>query len=128
LAATHGAEHLVEYIAQPTAGIEIEAAGKPAAARARPAVFKRGMAETVIGGALLLVLQDIVGLADILELRFGRLVARIAVRVVLHGELSVGLLQVVRAGLARNAQGCIEILLGHASALLGTELVHARLQ
>ena len=59
------------------------------------------MAETVIGGALLRVLQAIVGDADRLELRLALSAARIAVRVMLHGELAIGRLDglVVRSAL-----------------------------
>jgi hypothetical protein len=55
------------------------------------------MAEPVIGGALLIVLQDVIGLADFLEFLFGRRVARIAVRMELHGELAIGLLEILAA-------------------------------
>src|SRR5580658_9868432 len=80
-AAAQAAEHLVENIGE--TGGEAEIAGP---ARARPAaVFEGGMAEPVIGCALLIVLEDVVGLADFLEFVFGRLVARVAVRVILHG-------------------------------------------
>ena len=46
------------------------------------------MAEAVIGGALLAVLQDVVGLVDFLELVLAVFVARIAIGMVLHGELA----------------------------------------
>jgi hypothetical protein len=52
------------------------------------------VAELVVGRPLLRVLQDLVGLVDLLELRLGRGVARVPVRVVLHGELAVGALDV----------------------------------
>jgi hypothetical protein len=52
------------------------------------------MAEAVIGGALLIVLKDVIGFADILKALLGLLIARIAIRVTLHGELAVGLLEV----------------------------------
>ena len=48
------------------------------------------MAEAVVGGALLLVLQDVVGLVDFLELCLAVLVAGIAVGVPLHRELAIG--------------------------------------
>ena len=76
------AEHLVEDVAQPAGAAEVEAAGA-----ARAALLERRVPETVVGGALLLVLQDVVGLVDLLELRLGLLVAGVAVRVVLHRGL-----------------------------------------
>ena len=64
-----------------------KSAPKPVAAAAA-AMLEGGMAETVIGGALVAVLQDVVGLVEFLELVLAVLVARIAVRVMLHGELA----------------------------------------
>ena len=61
-----------------------------AAAGAAAALLEGGVAVAVVGGALLLVLQHVVGFVDLLELRLGLLVARIAVRVELHGEFAVG--------------------------------------
>ena len=46
------------------------------------------MAEAVIGGPLLRVLQDVVGLVDFLELGLGRLVAGIGIGMELLGELA----------------------------------------
>src|SRR5262249_19280876 len=81
-AAHEVAEHLVEDSGEAGGG-EVEA-GAAEAARPGRAVLEGGMAEAVIGGTLLLVLEDVVGLADFLELVFARLVARVAVRVKLH--------------------------------------------
>ncbi len=61
------AEHLVEDVGK--------AAGKAEIARAAAApLLKGGMSEAIIGGALLIVLQDVIGLADFLEFLFGALV------------------------------------------------------
>ena len=66
-AATHElAEHLLEDVAHAAGGLEIEAAAEAALA----ALFERCMAVTVIGGALLVVFQDVVGFVDFLELGF----------------------------------------------------------
>ncbi len=56
---------------------------------AGPALLERRMAEAVIGGALLLVLQDVIGLVDFLEVRLAVLVAGIAIGMPLHRELAV---------------------------------------
>ena len=76
------------------------------------------MAEAVIGGALLIVLQDVIGFVDFLELRFGLLVARIAVGVKLHGQLAIGLLQLLRAGALGTPRSLVIVLLRHGRQLL----------
>ena len=62
------------------------------------------MAEAVIGGALLRVAQDLVGLVDLLEFPLGRVVAAVAVGMVLHGELAEGALQRAVVGVAGDAR------------------------
>ena len=114
-AAPAHAEHLVENIAEVAGGGEIEAAH--AGATAAVALLERRMAEAVVGAALLVVLQHIVGFVDFLEPRLGLLVAGIAIGVKLHGELAVRLLQVVRARVLRHTQRGVIILLGHLSPL-----------
>ena len=64
------------------------------------AVLECGMAETVIGGALVRVLEDLVGLVDFLEAMLGVLIAGIAVRMTLHRQLAEGGFDV---GIARGA-------------------------
>jgi hypothetical protein len=77
------------------------------------ALLERGVAELVVGGALLVVLEDVVGLVDLLELLLRGLVARVAVRVMLHGELAERLLDVVAGGAPRNSKHVIKIALRH---------------
>ncbi len=81
-AAAH-AEQIVEDVGEGRGEVGAEAAGA-----AGPAVLEGGMAEAVIGGALLGVLQDLVGLVDLLEAVLAVLVAGIAVGMPLHGELA----------------------------------------
>ena len=89
-AAHEFAEHLVEDVGK--------AAGKAEIAGAAPAaLLEGGMAETVVGGALLIVLQDVIGLADFLEFLLGVLVPRVAVRVMLHSKLAISRLELVGA-------------------------------
>ena len=77
------AEHLVEDVGKPS--------GKAEIAGAAPApLLKGGMTKAVIGGALLIILEDVVGLVDLLEFLFGALVTRVAIRVMLHRELAIG--------------------------------------
>ena len=72
------------------------------------------MAEAVIGRALLRVAQALVGVADLLELDLGRLVAVVAVRMELHGELAEGRLQRLLVATARDAEHFVEIALAHS--------------
>ena len=77
------------------------------------------MAETVIGGALLVVLEDIIGLGDVLELLFGLLVIRVAVRMILHRQFTIGFLQVVGAGVPGNPKCRVKVIFSHREAPLG---------
>jgi hypothetical protein len=112
LAAHELAEHLVEDVGEAAGRPEAEIAGTGAPV----AALEGGVAEAVVGGPPLVVLEDVVGLAQLLEAMLGRLVARVAVRVVLHGELAIGLLDVLRAGAAIDAQEFVKILLSHRSS------------
>src|SRR5688572_23477012 len=102
------AEHLVEDVGEARGG-EIEA-GRAAAA---VAVLERGVAEAVVGGALLVVLEDVVGFAQLLEFLLRRRVAVVAVGVILHGELAVCLLESLKIGVLAHPQRRIIILLRH---------------
>jgi hypothetical protein len=62
-----------------------------------PLPSEGGRAIAVRRRALIGILQDVVGVVDVLELLLGFLVALIAVRMVLHGELAERLLDVVGA-------------------------------
>src|SRR4051812_19228909 len=73
------------------------------------------MAVPVIAGPLLIVLQDVISLADFLEFLLGRLVARIAVRVIIHGQLAVCPLQLVGIGRSRHAEYFVKVPLRHLS-------------
>jgi hypothetical protein len=105
----HRAEHLLEDIGETTGEPTAEVAGAAAA------VFERGMAEPIIGRPLLIVLQDVIGFADILEFLLGRFVARIAVGVKLHRELAVSPLQHIGIGRFRHTQKVVKVLLRHSS-------------
>ena len=103
---------------------EVNSGPKPLAGPRPAAVLEGGMAEAVVGGALLRVLQRVVGFVDLLELVLGVGIARIAVRVELHGELAVGALERRLVGALRHAQHFVEIALGHS--LLPRLSDHAR--
>src|SRR5262249_9150904 len=69
-------------------------------------------AELVVGGALLLILQGLVGFADLLELLF-RVGFLGNVRVILVGEPAVRLLDVVRTGVPGYPEGRVVVLVFH---------------
>ena len=73
------------------------------------------MAVLVVGGALLRVGEHLVGLLGLLELLFRllRVVPLVAVRVVLHRQLAIGLLDVFIGGVLRHAQNFVVIALCH---------------
>ena len=71
------------------------------------------MAEAVIGRALLAVGEGLVGLVDFLELDLGLVVARVAVRVILHRELAEGGFQLRLGRRLRDAENLVIVALGH---------------
>ena len=73
-----------------------------AGASAHAAILERGMAEPVLGRALLVVLQNVIGVGQVLEFLFRDGVARIAVRMELHGELAIGALDIIAARALRH--------------------------
>ena len=107
--ATGAAEHLVEDVAEYRAEIEALAV-EAARAVGAGATFESGRSVAIVGGALLGILQDVVGVIEFLELLFGVLVAGIAVGVVLHGELAERLFEVVGACRTTDAQQLVVVL------------------
>ena len=67
----------------------------PSARSAAEAWLRAGKSVAVVLFAFGLVAENIVGVLDLLELRLGLLVARIAVRVMLPGQTAIGLLDVL---------------------------------
>ena len=98
-AAAH-AEQVVENIGEGRGEIGAEAAGAAAAA-----LLEGGVAVAVIGGALVAVLEDLVGLVDFLEFVLAVLVAGIAVGMPFHRELAEGGLQVAVVGACARPPG-----------------------
>src|SRR5581483_9147205 len=62
-----------------------------------------GMAELVIAGSLVRIHQDAVRLSAFLELFFRLSIPRIAVRMVLHGQLAIGTLDLLLRGRTGHA-------------------------
>src|SRR5262249_3726516 len=109
-AAAELAEQVLEDVAE--GGREIERI----ALRPSAALLEGGMAEAVIGGALLLVLQDVIGFVDFLELDLGGVVARILVRVQLHRELAERRLDLGRRRAFLQAEYVVVVAFAHRPA------------
>src|SRR5690606_32251787 len=106
------AEDVAEDVAE---GIrEVGVARARAGARAR---IDTRVAVTVVGGALVLVRENLVGFLRFLEVLFRLGVVRIAVRVVFHRELAVGPLQLVFPGIAIDAEHFVIVAFGHFLAV-----------
>ena len=108
-AAHQVAEEILEHIGEAAGEIERPGAG----ARAH-AGLEGGMAETVIGGALLIVLEDVIGFVDFLEIDFGGGVAGIFVGMEFHRQLAIGGLQRVDRCALLAFQGFVITALRHA--------------
>src|SRR6185437_1768497 len=117
LAPAHAAHHLAEQIFEHIA----EAAGEiaeGAAGTATPAL-EGGMTEAVIGGALLIVLQNVIGFVDFLEFDFGSVVVGILVGMKPHRQLAVGRFQRLdRRGLLAFQGFVITALCSHSPRTL----------
>ena len=85
---------------------------RPATAAAH-AVLERRMAVRVVGTALVAVRQHFIGFLAFLERCLCSSVARIAVRVVLHGTTPISLLQLLVAGATGHAQNFVVIAFAH---------------
>ena len=69
----------------------------------------------VVGGALVGVAQHLVGFAGLLELFLGRVVAGVAVRMVLERLLAIRALQFLVAYIAGYAEKLVIICFAHSS-------------
>src|SRR5262245_15954713 len=87
--------------------------GKVGTEAAAAAMLEGRMAETIVGGALIAVLEHVVGLVDLLETMLAILVAWIAIRVVLHGELAERGLELGLGLPACHAQDLVVVALAH---------------
>jgi len=74
-----------------------------------------GMAEPVVRGALLFVGEDLVGLLRLLEVLLGLRVVGVAVRMPLHRELPIGLLDGLLVRVAIDPEHLVVVALGHAA-------------
>ena len=107
-------------------GLVAEPSGRalePRPARARePGAEATGahLTHAVVGGAPLLMAQDVVGGGDLLEALLGLGVTGVRVRVVFLGELPIGLLDLGRGGVLGHAEDLVVVILEALAAdLLG---------
>src|SRR5436190_10720616 len=105
------AEYVAECIGEAAEAFRARAAESPRAGEACRRI-DTGVTELVVRRALLRVGQDLVGLLRFLEFFFRPLVG-IAVRVMLHRELAVGLLDVLLGSIAVDAQHRVVVPLCH---------------
>jgi hypothetical protein len=111
-AAEDVAEDVAERIGKATEALR----ARPARPAAHVGIDAR-MAKAVVRSALARVREDLVGLLDLLELLFGLLglLALVAVRVELHRELAIGLLDLLFGRVLCHAEDVVEISLRHVA-------------
>jgi hypothetical protein len=81
------------------------------------------MAEAVVLGTTLRVTQNLIRLRRLFEALLGSAVARVPIRVILERQPSVGLLELILAGIAADAQNLVVVTRRmHASILKSTRL------
>ena len=76
------------------------------------------MAELVVGGALLGILQGFVGFVQFLEAALGFFVASVAVGMAFLGEAAIGGFDFLIGGAPLDAKNFVIIALGHGCAVL----------
>src|SRR5205085_6480346 len=103
VAETAHAEQIAQNVFKARKGVRIETT-KPASSSAH-----RRMAIAIISRALVGICQHGVGFAALLEALFGLGIVGIAVRVVLHGELAIGSLDLLLIRGACHAQNFVVI-------------------
>src|SRR6218665_743666 len=107
------AEHVAEDVAKSLG--KTAKAFRARAARAAHVRVHPGVAVLVVGSALLRVGEHLVGLLGFLEFLFGRLgrAALVAVRVVLHRQFAISLLDFFIRGVLGNAEDFVKVSFGH---------------
>ena len=109
-----GGKEVAEAAGVAAAGAVAELAVEAALPGGRPELLAGAplTAQGLVGGALFPVLEDLVGLVDLLEARFG--VGLLAhVRVVFARQLAVGLFDGLRRGVARDTEGLVIVFVLH---------------
>ena len=107
------AEHGIEDVAEAGRAAETRAGG-------RGRVHAR-VAELIVGGALALVAQDLEGLLDLLEFLLRGLVARIPIRVQLHRQPAICLLDLGLGRVPADLEQFVVIAFRHGSSTLSAQ-------
>ncbi|MCY1424129.1 hypothetical protein D9M71_398650 [compost metagenome] len=105
------AEEVAEHVTENIGEVRATKAGT-AATHAR---IDTGMTVLIIGGALAGIGEHFVSLVGFLEFLFRLFVIRVTVRVMLHRQAAIGLLQVRFTGAALNSQNFVIVTLCHKS-------------
>jgi hypothetical protein len=121
-AAASAAEDLAEDVAE-----DVAESAHAAAARRRLRI-DAGVPELVVGGALVRVRQDLVGFLRLLEMLLGLRIVRIAVRMPLHSEAPIGLLQIVLGAVLVHPEHFVVVALCHCSLFRQTNGPRRRAQ
>src|ERR1019366_8729386 len=100
------AEEIAQDIAEIGKGFGVVTGGAAGALHAR-------MAEAIVGGALLRIAQDTIGLAGFLEFLFRAGIVRIAVGMVAFGEFAVGAFDLLIAGFPADTEYFVIVSLRH---------------
>src|ERR1044072_3328015 len=106
---TSGAEDVAEYVAKDVT----ESVGSAETAATAAASCKPIVSVLIVDGALLRIGQDFVGLLGLFEFLFGFRVVGIAVRVVLHRQAAISLLDLGFRGRACYVEHLVVVALGH---------------
>jgi len=114
-ASTAAAENIAENVAENIA----EALGAESAGPAHAGATKAVVSEAVIRGSLVAVAQYLVGLLGLLELAFRFRFALVAIRVMLHGEATIRLLDLVGRSRFRDSQHLVIVAFCHACSRAG---------
>jgi hypothetical protein len=96
---------------------EVKATGTAAESTMPHGRIHAGMTVLIVGGTLVGIREYFVGFLGFLELGFGCFVIRIAVRVVFHGQATVGLFQLFVGGTFGYTQNFVVIAFGHGSSV-----------
>jgi hypothetical protein len=118
------AEEIREEVFDPARAREVKSTEVESAARPRSGPPARLMprAEDLVSELVVLltlgrVAQDLVRFGDLLELRLGRLIVGVDVRMVFPGQAAIGLLDLFLRGALADAQGLVVVPLIHARLL-----------
>ena len=113
LVAEHVAEDIPEHASENISPVHSAHAAHAAHIRAAGGAIQAFLSESVIGRALLRIGQRRVGRSNLFKLFLCGLIPRIPIRVVLHSETPIRLLDFFSRSIARNTQDLVIISISH---------------